>query len=435
MTTPAAHGAHANTKVRWIVLALILLASFVSYLLRTNMSVVGSTVKSDLGLSKFQLGMVFSAFAAGYAIFQFPGGLLGDRFGSRFSIALIAVAWGVLTILTGLVPGSETASVGMVVATLIAMRFLVGVVHAPIFPVIGGTIGNWFPVGGWGLPNGLSSTGLTLGAAAAGPLIVWLMEDWGWRGSFFLTAPVGFATAAIWWWYVRDYPKDHPKVGAAELALIDANRPPPHPAAEDKGVWKHVLANREILLLTLSYFCMNYVFYLFFNWFFFYLEKVKEFDPSTTAAFSAAQWIIGGIGATVGGFACDRLIRSFGLRRGPQLLAIPSLIFCALFLFLGATSHQPYLALVLLCISFGWTQVTEAAYWSTTIAVAGRHSSLACGVLNTGANVVGFVGGMLVPVTAEVFNWEVAIWTGSLFALIGAGIWFFIRGDESMEQA
>jgi ACS family glucarate transporter-like MFS transporter len=435
MNAPAAHGATSNTKIRWIILALMLLASFVSYLLRTNMSIVSAAVISDLGLSEVHLGMVFSAFAAGYAIFQFPGGLFGDRFGSRFSIAAIAVAWGVLTIATGLVPGSGVLSVGAVVAGLIAVRFLVGVTHAPIFPVLGGTVANWFPVGGWGLPNGLGSTGLTLGAAATAPLVVWLMEIYGWRGSFFLTAPAAFITAGIWWWYVRDYPKDHSKVGPGELALIDAGRPPPHSASEERGVWKKVLVNRNILLLTASYFCMNYVFYLFFNWFFFYLVDVKEFGASEAGALTAAQWIIGAVGATLGGFGCDHLIRRFGLRRGPQVLTIASLISCAIFLFLGATSDQPYLTVILLCICFGCTQITEAAYWSTATSVARRHTAVACGVLNTGGNVVGFVGSMLVPLTAIRFGWVTAISMGSVFALIGAVLWLFIHGDEPMAEA
>ncbi len=428
-------GVIRDTGTRWIILALILLASFVSYMLRTNMSIVSEAVISDLGLTQVQLGMVFSAFAAGYAIFQFPGGLIGDRWGSRFSITAIAVAWGLLTIATGLVPGSDVLSVGSILALLVAIRFLVGVTHAPIFPLIGGTIANWYPVGGWGLPNGLSSAGLTLGAAATGPLIIWLMGPYGWRGSFFLTAPVAFVTAGIWWWYVRDYPKDHPKVGPAELALIDAGRPPPHLASRERGIWKKALANRDILLLTASYFCMNYVFYLFFNGVFFYLVEIRRFGAAEAGALTAAQWIIGAVGATLGGFGCDHLIRRLGLRRGPRLLSVASLIACALFLFLGATSDGPYLTVVLLCICFGCTQITEAAYWSTTTSVAGRHAAAACGVLNTGGNVVGFVGGMLVPLVANSFGWVAAIAMGSVFALAGAVLWLFIRGDRPMMQS
>ena len=53
-------------------------------------SIVGEAMMLDLGMNEYQLGLVFSAFAAGYAIFQFPGGLIGDRFGPRRTIAAIA---------------------------------------------------------------------------------------------------------------------------------------------------------------------------------------------------------------------------------------------------------------------------------------------------------------------------------------------------------
>ena len=68
---------------RWVVLGVIILASFVAYILRTNVSIVGEAMMVDLGMTEYQLGLVFSAFAAGYAIFQFPGGMIGDRFGPR----------------------------------------------------------------------------------------------------------------------------------------------------------------------------------------------------------------------------------------------------------------------------------------------------------------------------------------------------------------
>lgn len=420
----------AASHVRWRVLALIIAAAFISYLLRTNLSVLGEPMFADLGLTNVHLGMAFSAFAAGYALFQIPGGILGDRIGSRRTITIVAIAWGVLTLLTGLVPGSLTTA--GIVASLIVLRFLVGATHAPIFPVTGaGTVANWFPIGGWGLPNGLSSTGLTLGAAATGPLLVWLMEIVGWRGAFFITAPSALLLAAVWWWYVRDYPKNHPDVSAAELALIDAGRLPPE-ADQVAGAWKLALKNRDILLLTVSYFCMNYVFYLFFNWFFIYLVNVREFSARDAGFLSAGQWILGAIGATAGGFICDWLIRRRGLRWGPRWLAVPSLVLCAVFLVAGATADSALATVTFLCVCFGCTQLTEAAYWSTTISVAGRHASAAGGVLNTGGNVVGFAGGMMVPLIATTWGWTVAVSSGAVFALLGAGLWLLIRGDHSM---
>jgi len=244
---------------RWVVLSIIIFASFIAYVLRTNLSIVSETMMHDLGMNEYELGIVFSAFAAGYAIFQFPGGIFGDRFGPRFAITAMAIAWALLTVVTALIPGTDVWSTGMIVAALIATRFLVGMVQAPFFPVtIGGTIANWFPVKQWGLPNGLTSTGLTLGAAATAPIVVWLLGEYGWRGALLITAPTALVVAALFRWYVTDDPKDHPRISAAELDLIKSDRPAAESGPE-KGAWKIALKNKNVLLITISYFQLFYL--------------------------------------------------------------------------------------------------------------------------------------------------------------------------------
>lgn len=102
-------------------------------------------------------------------------------FATGRSMVAIAVLWGVLTIATSLIPGAATSSVGFILVSLITVRFLVGMVHAPVFPVINCSIERWFSMGGWALPTVLCSTGLTLGFAAAAPVLVWMIAQWGWR--------------------------------------------------------------------------------------------------------------------------------------------------------------------------------------------------------------------------------------------------------------
>ena len=111
---------------------------------------------NDLGLSEVHWGYVLAAFTAGYAIFQFPGGILGDRFGPRRVLTGIVILWAVLTVVTSLVPGKgdgeDTASLVLIIGSLVLVRFLVGAAHAPLFPVMNASVVRWFPVGGWGLP-------------------------------------------------------------------------------------------------------------------------------------------------------------------------------------------------------------------------------------------------------------------------------------------
>jgi len=430
-TATASHSDQQRSHVRWMILALLFVVSFVAYVLRTNMSIAGEKMMADLGLSKIQLGLVLAAFAWGYAIFQFPGGIFGDKVGSRRALTIIAVLWGILTLIMGFIPGVTLASTAIIMTTLIGLRFLMGVVQAPLFPVAGGgTIRNWFPVSAWAFPNGLTSTGLTLGAAATAPLIAWLMETLGWRKSFILTAPLAFLIGGVWWWYARDNPADHPRVSKKELELINANRGSQQRRADDNPAWKRVLKNRNILLLTASYFCMNYVFYIFFNWFFIYLVDVRKFEILKGGYYAAAPWMTGAVAASVGGLWCDRLCKRIGSRWGCRIPGMVGLSLVAGLLLLGATAKNPYLAVVFLSLSFGCTQLTEGAYWAAAIFVSGKHAAAATGVLNTGGNVVGGIGALLVPVTAEVFGWVPALATGSVFAMIGVGLWLLVRADK-----
>lgn len=422
-----------RNHIRWVVMGMLIVLSFISYVLRTNFNIVAGEMSRDLHLTEQQLGLIFAAFAAGYALFQLPGGVMGNRYGARRVLAIAAAIWGILGLLTALVPGTDTLSAGAIVGSLMLIRFLVGATHAPIFPCTGGVVGNWFPRGSWGLPNGLSSTGLTLGAAAAAPIVVWLMTLFGWRGALLITAPIAFVMAGIWWWYVRDFPKDHKSVTSRELKLINENQPETDDVVPPGG-WKLVLRNRDVLLLTLSYTCMNYIFYLFFSWFYYYLTEIKGFGAQEAGFLTMALWVLGAVGATAGGFACDLLTRRFGTRRGPQLLCLSGLTMVGVSLIAGILADNPYIAVAFFCLAFGATQITEASFWATAIAISGRYASTACGVMNTGGNVIGFIGALLVPWIAKTAGWDMAIASGAVFAIGGAVLWIWIRGDKPMKD-
>jgi len=418
-----------HSGVRWHILALLTLASFTAYILRTNLSIAGERMMPELGLSQLQLGYILAAFAWGYAIFQFPGGVFGDRLGGRKALALIAVGWGVCNLLVGLTPSASVLSPTLLLAGLMALRFLMGVVQAPLYPVTsGGTTSAWFPLDGWALPNGLTNFGLTLGSAATGPLIVWLMGWAGWRGSFLLTAPLAFLMAALWWWYARDTPAEHPAVHREELALIDRNRPPPVSAAVT-GDWRRAMANRQVLLLTASYFCSNYVFYFFFNWLFIYLIDERHFKSLEGGFYAAAPWMIGAVGAVIGGLAADRLTRRRGIRLGTRIPAVAGLLLSALFLWLASRADSPVLAVVFLSLCLGGQQMSEGPFWAATIAASGQQASAACGILNTGGNVVGGVGALLVPIVVARVGWPAALASAALFAVVAGLLWLWVDPD------
>ncbi len=426
------------STVRWRLLSVLIFASFVSYMLRSNISIAAPVMIKDLALSEVQWGWVLAAFTTGYALCQIPGGVLGDRFGPRRVLTLIAILWSVLTIVTSLVPGTSGAGVVLTLVSLITVRFLIGVAHAPIFPVTNCAIERWFPSGGRAFPTGLTSTGLTLGFAAAAPLLVWLIAQWGWRWSFLVVSPFGFSAALLWWWYARDEPADHHGTNAAELALIEGDcdlvndNPADDESADEalKASWQQLLANRDILLLTLSYACMNFVFYDVFNWFFYYLVTVRDFAATDAGFMTSTQWIAGAIGAASGGWICDRLCVRFGLRWGCRWPIIFGMVLSGMLLFIGAISASVTLAVGALALCFFFNQMTEGPYWAASMAIGGRSSGTAGGVLNTGANMMGIINALLVPGLAALFGWTFAMSAGGFFALLGASLMLLVRADR-----
>jgi sugar phosphate permease len=420
------------TNVRWRVFLLIASASFMAYVLRGSISIATPAMMQDLGLSEIEFGWIVSAFLWSYTICQFPGGIFGDKAGPRKALTIIAIFSSVGLILTAAVPGPAIVSGGVVLGLMMAVRFLNGIVHGPVFPVINVAISRWFPAGGWALPTGLSSSGLTLGFAATAPVVTWMVLDFGWRVSFLILSPLGFVLAGLWWWYARDYPGEHESVNEVELALITADRVPPVTAPINPPGWVRILKNRNIVLLTLSYSFSNFIFYSVFSWFPYYLIKIRDIDPTTSGYATASQWIAAAAGAALGGWLCDKLCKQIGLRWGGRWPIIIGQLGCAIFLFIGAYHSDPMIAVVMLGLCFFFQQITEGAYWSSSISIGNQFAGAAGGVINTGANAMGAVNALLVPWFASMFGWPFAVASAGIFTLIAMLLMLFVRADEAI---
>ncbi|HKX54871.1 MAG TPA: MFS transporter [Xanthomonadales bacterium] len=423
------------TRVRWRILAILMFVSFVSYLLRGNLSIAGPAMIEDLQLTEIQWGWIMAAFPLGYALFQFPGGCWGDRKGPRFTMAAITIAWGVLIAVTSLTPARDVAPVYLVIGFLLTVQFLVGVSHAPVFPIMVAAIQRWFPPGGWALPNGLTSAGLTVGLAVTASALPWLIGEFGWRIGFLVLAPFAFAAGGLWWWYSRDYPQQHRAVNAAEVALINAEGPLPESGAVCESAWRRVLKNRDALFVTFSYASMNFVFYVVFSWGYYYMVTVRGMGAQEAGFLTSAQWVAGAAGAFIGGWAGDYLCKRLGVRWGCRW---PIVIGCSVsaLLLLGVALHpNAYVAAGMLGACFFFNQFTEGAFAANGAAIGGRHAGSVYGLFNTGANMMGFINAILLSAVAAKWGWKVAIALGSVFALLSVLFILFSRADQQMDQA
>src|SRR6266849_4246601 len=196
---------------RWYVLVLISLMYLITYLDRVNISTAAPVISKEFGFDKITMGVIFSAFGWAYAMFQVPGGWLGDRFGARNVLTVIVSYWSAMTAATAVASGA---------ASFMVLRFLFGMGEAGAFPGATRAMQLWYPRHERGFVQGVTHSASRLGAAIAPPLVVLIMTTWHWQAVFYISGAVGLVWALLWFLTYRDFPEQHPLVNTSELEHI-----------------------------------------------------------------------------------------------------------------------------------------------------------------------------------------------------------------------
>lgn len=419
-------------RVHYWILALLTGFSLVSYMLRTNITVAAQFMKPDLGLDDIQMGRVFSAFMLGYAIFQIPAGVLGDRWGARAVLTGAALVWGIVTVLTGLVPGWLVGTGAAALTSLLVLRFTLGAAEAATYPVAAQAVAHWMPLTQRTFANAVVIAGASLGIIAVSPLVAWMMVAYGWRATFFVTAAFGFGIALLWRRYATDRPADHRDMSEAELAAIMAGRT--GPPAVSQTSWWHLLGSRNMRLVCLSYFLDSFVLFIFVFWFFQYLVEERGFSVLRGGVFNSLPYIFSLAMVPLVGRWCDALSARRGRERGRRVVAILCLCLSAVSLLVGATVAAALPAILCLSLSVGFLQSTEGPFWATATDIAGRHAATAGGIMNTAGNLGGVVSTALAPVAVQSFGWAFTFAGCGVLLLVASLSWIFIKQETHLHE-
>jgi len=427
----------SSSRTRWRIVSLLCAFSMMSYVLRMNISVAAKFMMSEFSLTQVQIGQIFSSFMLGYALFQLPLGMLGDRWGPRRTLALAGVTWGIASMLTAFVPGRFVVAGASVFVTLLVIRFLLGIGEAATYPVATLSIANWVSPRERGLSNAIVIAAASFGAILTPPLISWLMVTDGWRLSFYLTGSVAFVVSLLWWIMASDSPEHHAllrKSPAGRAQGRAAVAPESRIAHETGPTWKSVLAKRELWILSISYMLDSYVLFIFIFWLYTYLTDVRGFSLLRGGLFASLPFIASTVMTPIGGSLCDWCCARYGARRGRRIEPVVCLLSSGFLLFLGAKVSNPYIAIVVLSFTFGFVQSTEGAYWTTSNDIGPQHAGTSGGIMNMVGNLGGVFSTALVPILVQHFGWLIALSSGTVTALIAATLWFFVNVDRPLNR-
>ncbi len=427
-----------TTRVRWFLVFWLFVLSAVSFLDRVNISIAAGSIVDAYHLTDVQLGKVFSALVAGYALFQTVGGYLADRFGPRSVLAGGVVWWGIFTALTALVP----ANIGGALWLFVGVRFLLGAGEAVVYPAANQFVARWIPVRERGIANGWIFAGVGAGAGLTPPLITYLMIHHGWRSSFWVCSAIGFLAGAIWFVAARDTPAEHPRVSPAELATIQSgltvtNQDPLRVGNTTNALvpWSRVVRSRDIWALTVSYFCFGYVAWIFFSWFYRYLAKVRGLDLKASAFYSMLPFLAMLVFCLLGGMVNDRLTKLRGPRLGRCGVAVFSMAVAGFFIAFGSQVEGVRLASVMLAGGAGALYLSQSSFWSVTADIGGASAGSVSGFMNMGAQIGGALTGSLTPWIAVRYGWTASFLVAAALCWLGAVSWLIVDPTNTLTES
>ena len=417
----------AAVRIRWRIFSFLFGFGFIAYVQQKSITVAADRMMPELNLSQLQIGLLEQAFVLGYALFQLPGGMIGQRLGARRTFVVIGLTAFLATIATPLAP-DFFAGRGLFLA-LFGVQVLLGCSQGAIFPVSAGVFEEWFPPRQWSFVQGLQTMGLGLGAALTPPLIASLMTTLGWQSALMWSSLPALGLITWWGWYGRNTPREHPSMSAQELAEIGTHRAAgasAEPSSINVRQLLRLLAERNVWLLAVSYLCLNYTFYLLSNWVFLYLVQERKFSLLESGWLAMAPPLAAAAGAGIGGVLTAVICRRFGDRWGYRMVPLIALPVSAALLLLAVNATSPYLAVVALTTCFGCVELTEGAFWSAGMMVGRGDTMSVCGIMNTGGNLGGLIGIPIVAYVSGQHLWFLAFLIGAGFALASAAAWLGI---------
>lgn len=424
---PAAYSLEGETPTRarhWVLVFAVTLA-VITYVDRVAISWAAPDIQRDLGLGSDQMGLVLGAFALAYALFEIPGGFLGDWIGPRKVLLRVVLWWSFFTAATGWARN---------LTSLILTRFLFGAGEAGCFPNLTKIFSAWLPEREKVRAQGIVWMAARWGGAFAPLLVSRLMEHVSWRSAFEIFGLIGPVWAIAFYLWFRDNPMDHPSLNGAERKLLEASSK--LSAGHAAVPWLRMLSSGRVWLLCWQYFCLSYGWYFYITWLPTYLRNGRGLAIQSTALLSVLPLFLGGLANPISVFLAERLNRRIrNVSRTRSLLSCCGFAGACACLILSTRVADARLAVLTIAMASFFGDMAMPHAWSATMDLGGKFAGTLSGAMNTWGN----IGGAMSPVViGYVLKWTGNNWNLTFYlaaAVYGAGIlcWYFLDSTTPLE--
>jgi sugar phosphate permease len=401
-------------------------AYMITYMDRVVIASAVPTIREEFGFSMATMGGILAAFRWGYALFQIPGGWLGDRFGPRRALAMIVTWWSIFTSLTA-ASWNEFS--------MRAFRFLFGVGEAGAFPIATRSLSRWMLPTERGYAQGITHAGSRIGAALTPPIVVWLIASYGWRMPFFVFGFLGLLWAVVWFWYYRDTPEEHGDVNEAERKLI-RDHAPVRRSAGGAVPWKAILSSGNLWTLCMMYFCYGYCLSVYLDWFPTYLNTHRGFDLKKMGLYASLPLFAGTAGDLLGGWVSDRIgHRTGNLRMARKVVAVTGFLMAAAGIVPATLTSDPLHSVWYTCAVVFGLELTVGVSWAVPLDIGGDYAGSVSAVMNTFGNIGGAISPTVLALLVEAYSWNHPFLVAAGMCVLGAILFARVDASKPIEVA
>jgi MFS transporter, ACS family, glucarate transporter len=418
-------GSTRPTRVRYIVLALTISAYMITYVDRVVISSAVPSIQKEFGFSIVTMGWILSSFQWAYALFQIPGGWLGDRIGPRRAMTIIVTWWSLFTCATVLAWSA---------ASMALIRFLFGMGEAGSFPIATRSLSCWMLPTERGFAQGATHAGSRLGGALTPAVVVLIIARYGWRTAFICCGSLGLIWAAAWYWYYRDAPDDHPSTNAEERELIRSSLELARGCKDAQTVpWKYILVSRQMWILCSMYFCYAYNLSVYLVWFPKYLNDHRGFNLHQMGYYASLLLLAGTLGDVFGGWISDFWARrSVDLRTARRMVGAGGFLLSALSMIPACLTSDPLTSVWFSCLAIFGLESTVGVSWAITLDIGADSAGSVSAVMNTCGNLGGAIASALSAYLVVYLGWKAPFLVMAGLSFLAAVLYLQINASQRL---
>jgi MFS transporter, ACS family, D-galactonate transporter len=369
----------------WPLVTLLVVSVAINYIDRANLSVAAPLLKTEMGLSPAQLGLLLSSFFWTYSVCQIFSGWAVDRFNENILMAVGFVLWSGATAATGAIAGF---------ASLLCLRLVLGVGESVAYPCYSKILTSRLTERQRGVANALIDAGSKIGPAIGTALGGLLVAQYGWRPFFVIAGVAGFLWLPAW------------------LKWMPRRAAPGTAATAEPPGFGEILRHRSIWAACMGHFAGNYFWYFLLTWLPYYLVHERHFSMREMAVMGSGPPLVCAAASIIAaGVSVRALTRGATPTVVRKTCTVAGLGVATIIVLVPMVPGTTMAMTILMLASVGYG-VFSSSHWAITQTIAGP---LAAGRWSGLQNFVGNLAGVVAPAL-----------TGFVVGATGSFFWAFV---------